>query len=839
MTAPTDLLNFVARQTFSTEGNSPCVSCKRSVSLLPLRYAVIGHTDSALPPALARAEPLASLPLTAARYAVRALREGYLYVFIHRTATDWVCEGAYQTYSSGLCKAVWPATPDDLGLGGLPDFGDRVIQVSDPEDVNEARLLFTPDLLTPRLLAEIRTQPRLRNTLRKVDIRQLIQSCSHTAHIIEAQALDSSVADLLGPTSPPLMAQLDEQLFAPPAGYSALAGVAARLGATATQAQGFAVVLDDPIGITQELNAWRNQSVETLETFMRKTDGEGIDNQRKHTIAFGLENLKLTLAEQAEQRYVNHANALGVRYTDREYASSNVHMVTASMGSYRSFRNPADQQHQERHDIELARQDSWAKRYAPSVDEARLQAFMAEFDAAVTQADAIKEQRAADHLQWLNSTALLEAFAYYDAKDSGNGLEFEAQLGVAVAGMNSTALGEAQIDSWSALDGTTPNNWFWRGLAQNQTQAIEQINLLLAQRSQLPTLDGTQLQALSKSLVDIYAKAHALVGEVSLNTPPSAIRLSGAVLLTNTFGTRLLQSGAASRLDGPLNTALALVFKARLGHLGEQLHFESRTMPLSQGVKAKIGLAAHKSFGDSLAAGAAGPMLEVRLGSTLALLEVWNLKLKAEKADKGTREYIELTAAMLAVSAVGLELGAVAVGLAERSHNTAIRQAGRVMGSQLKLMAGVLAGGAAFAGMAFDIADGVKAFNQKKWSIAAVYFVRATAQLSAAFFSAAIGLAAAAPYLERLIQIHGRNRFLVFTHQKSTQLALKMAFMLRWCIRINLVIFAASVALEMLLPNELQNYLNHCTFRKDRSNGTPKSVEQELKNFHKAIEATL
>ncbi|CAI8924742.1 hypothetical protein EMIT0P74_500001 [Pseudomonas sp. IT-P74] len=50
------------------------------------------------------------------------------------------------------------------------------------------------------------------------------------------------------------------------------------------------------------------------------------------------------------------------------------------------------------------------------------------------------------------------------------------------------------------------------------------------------------------------------------------LRLSGAVLLTNTFGTRLLQSSAASRLDGPLNTARALVFKARLG----QLHFEGR-----------------------------------------------------------------------------------------------------------------------------------------------------------------------------------------------------------------------------------------------------------------------
>ncbi|MCY1460203.1 hypothetical protein D9M71_777420 [compost metagenome] len=117
--------------------------------------------------------------------------------------------------------------------------------------------------------------------------------------------------------------------------------------------------------------------------------------------------------------------------------------------------------------------------------------------------------------------------------------------------------------------------------------------------------------------------------------------------------------------------------------------------------------------------------------------------------------------------------------------------------------------------------------------------MRAAAQVSAAFLSAAIGLAAAGPYLQRLIKIHGRNRFLTFTYKTSTQLALRMAFMLRWCIRINLVIFAASVALEMLLPNELQNYLNHCTFRKDRDNGTPKSVEQELINFHKAIEATL
>ncbi|MNG17012.1 hypothetical protein D3C84_1009700 [compost metagenome] len=106
-------------------------------------------------------------------------------------------------------------------------------------------------------------------------------------------------------------------------------------------------------------------------------------------------------------------------------------------------------------------------------------------------------------------------------------------------------------------------------------------------------------------------------------------------------------------------------------------------------------------------------------------------------------------------------------------------------------------------------------------------------------FSTAIGLAAAGPYLERLIQIYGRNNFLHSTYKASSQLALKMAFMLRWCIRINVIIFITTVTIELLLPDALQHYLRHSTFRKDRGNGTSNTEEQELKNLQKAIEATL
>ena len=182
---------------------------------------------------------------------------------------------------------------------------------------------------------------------------------------------------------------------------------------------------------------------------------------------------------------------------------------------------------------------------------------------------------------------------------------------------------------------------------------------------------------------------------------------------------------------------------------------------------------------------------------------------------------------------------AVAVGLAESSRNQAVSQAGRLMGSQMKLMAGVLAAGASTVGVVLDFRDGVTAAKNDNSILALIYSLRATAQIGGAYFSAAIGLAAAGPYLERLIKIYGRNSFLRSTYKTSTQLALKMAFMLRWCIRINVIIFITTVTIELLLPDALQHYLRHSTFRKDRKNGTPDTEEQELKNLRNAIEATL
>ncbi|WP_279613220.1 hypothetical protein [Paraburkholderia tropica] len=42
-----------------------------------------------------------------------------------------------------------------------------------------------------------------------------------------------------------------------------------------------------------------------------------------------------------------------------------------------------------------------------------------------------------------------------------------------------------------------------------------------------------------------------------------------------------------------------------------------------------------------------------------------------------------------------------------------------------------------------------------------------------------------------------------------------------------------------MLPNDLETYLDHCTFRKSRSNGVADSEAIEVEIFLRAVESTL
>lgn len=830
-------------------GSGPAVTCKPSFSFLPLRYAAVSGDAAALkalpalPSNLQRPQQVGKLSQSA--YAVGPLREGFLYVLAKR-------DGAYRwngQFRVGPIGDLTYVSADKPWETIAPDFQNLSnlhwsVSLHDIDGIEELRALFSPDPLTPAMLERYQKLPSLRNTMQCFNIRQLAYSCVNAPDSVLTRNQFDLIADVAAEATPALASMLDTQAF--PRVRLPMAAVRASMAPAPghTEDRGVALVLDDAIGITQELNAWRNHSVQGLEDYLRKSqpgDDRGVDNHRKLTIAFAIDNLKKTLAEQAEQQYIEGERNIGVVYTDPGYEAGNAQVAMMSAGTYRTYRNPADQAAKQNAKIKQLRHDSWDGKYAKYVDDDRRKAFLTDYQKVVAHADAVKEARATDHLAWLTSPRLQEALLAYDRHDTAHGLFFECQLGMAMVGMNACKEGDGLLGGWA--DGNiAPTNLVWRALAQNQEVTEQEIAKLLAQRNQLVNLSESQLDDTIKNLAAIYDKSHAVLEAFETTTKRDGPdkRLVGSVLLTNVLGNRLFESKAASLLDAPTNVVLAWIFKARLGRFAQQMHLEARGgIPLSNGVISKINGATGESFTKALKAGVKGPMAELRVASVITLLEAWNFKIKAQKADKGSREYLELTAATMAVSAAGLELGGAAVGLAERSGNLAVRQAATIFKSGLRLNAGVLAGGAALVGAAFDFKDMADAYGGKKWGLGNVYLVRAAAQVGSGVFAFGLGLAYGAPFLRYMADKYVGKWFLEKAAEKSAQLALKTAFMLRWCIRINVAIFVLSLIIEYMLPNDLETYLDHCTFRKNRSNGLAATEGKEVEIFLRAVENTL
>jgi len=833
----------------STTG--PLVNCTRTFTFLPLRYGAVGGNEAQrgllpfLPPHLNR--PAKVGRLSESGYALRPLREGFLYLLVKRIEEPYVWDSQYRVSDVGTLEIIDPdnpwAPPAPAFVAGQVKGLAWVLRVHDMDSIEDLRFLYSPVPLTQKVRDQYRQLSRYRDSMTAVDVAAVIAENPPRLDGILAHDALELVADLAAENKPGLKDHLKSQAFQPlpPPWLSVRAEMKPAAGAKAQR--GVAVVLDDTLGLVQELNAWRNASSESLEAFMAQEDDEKIDNQRKFTIAFAIDNIRKLVEDDAQVRYYDHQKHIGVRYTDPEYQAANRHAVIQSAGNYQSFRNPAHQRQVQEAAAKAAREESWGK-YAGYIDEAMRQAFLARYRVELDKADTARNDRTADHLLWLQSEQLLQALEVFDRDDTEQALLFEDQIGKAIAGMNATEAGEALLERWRD---TPParENLFWRSLAQNQEEAEAEVDSLFQARGELEEFDSLTWQDRLKKLTVVYDRAHAFMDTLAegASGPPSSYLVGGALLI-NTLGNSLFQNKAAAMLDKTTNKVAAAVLQAHLGRYAQSFQLEMRGgRSLSRGTLARIDRAAARSFDEALRAGTTGPMSELRLGGVLVFLEMWNLSNRLSVEDKQSRQYIEAVAALLAVTAAGVELGAAAVAFGTRSSNAAVQQGAKVFGGGLRLGAGILAGAAGVVGAWYDGQDAVDSRNLGKHSIAALYALRASAQMGAATLSITVGLAYAKPYFEYLLKRYGTQliigKVVNFGVQGSTALAARMVPMLRLFLGVNIAILALLLVEIYLFPNSLQRYLDHCTFRKERSNGVADTREKEVEIMQRAIEGTL
>jgi len=858
-----------ANRTRSNEAPSPCVSCKRTLTILPLRYGVVSGANQASVEHLAPKLP-ANLgkkltpKLTGSRYVVRSLREGYVYVFLKRRGKEYVCEATYRVHDSGLLQPVWsydPGTP----VGGVLGLGGWTLSIGDPEDVDEARLLFTYDPLSPAMVDRYRDVSLYRDRLQKFDLRTLAQTCSNFDDVVNPHSLDTTVAEFRAAGNADAKKMLEKQAF-PPFRNALTPGDSAKdMGSIYNNARdslmgngGVALVLYDAVGIVQELNAWRNDAIEINRPWLQEKDKDGISNERRLVVANALDNIKTAMQKGYIENATKDAEAKLKSAKDRDLR------FKARFGY-----NPENLQEIQAHYHPDRVQERAAKaapnafdRYQDMLDwngaKKRVQTEFARRDKLAQQE---MDKREADHLAWLASDLLKHALDLYDRKAPVWGQAFAEQIGLCLLGMNGCDSGSAKLAEWWSDIAIGERNLAWRALTRNQLEIEEATKnaMAKAQAAEVLTADNmvgvlTATNKNFKNVADVLSKADNAV-ELALAAGThkwfGADRLSRSLSLFAQAHQYLFKLLPANAVDRRLLVPMLGFIHANLGARVTNLRLEEFAAAGQTASRARVAgqvnsqiTKVRNTLANDFQNRGGGQFYKVRAGVVAAILESVALLTTAAGSDKGTKEYAELTGAGLVTAAAGFELAATGVeSVSTRFAQTTVvgRGASIALGG-LKIWGGGLAtiGGAITA--ALSLFDFNEARKNNQYVLAGAFLLQAVVSAGIAALSAAAALSVSGAYLQWLLQNTQRTLLrLTLPHLirwsaalAAPEIAALLGLALGWATAIVVVV---AVVIWAIVPDELESWCTHSCFGKRDPNSFWKPFASEEKELIKLYEA--
>ncbi|MFC4492041.1 T6SS effector BTH_I2691 family protein [Chromobacterium aquaticum] len=769
----------------------PCggVFCNRPGQLiLPLRYALAAHRDghadlAPLPAAGPLGAGVSERRLATAGYTLRLLRAGYLYMLVQRRGQPRGWERAWTVDDKSCLAAFNPGvfTPVPRAFQCATSghhVNASLINVEHPDTVQELRLLFLPDPLTPRMLNQIRDTPRLWQQLQSFKLAPQPQPHALSPpqlepHVVEYRFLkqDRSKVKRFDPHLFPTLAaqaasydnsplrqnpKIAAALARQPPGVSLvlqnvsfpyqerLDGIRDILG----QQGSFAVALHDPIGLTQELANWHNTATLDLERDMERASGY---NRYSRQQAY---QILLTVEEARDALYDNHLRQrrpapellldqdLHSRPLGRDGLLSPAPFLPNARNTHRNRaeyeQTLADWERRHGAATRQQAQATWNRYRARLSDEAGYRAAFQQLQQRIRQADAEAEQRFADWQQWLNSPALRQTLGYYDDADLDSGHCYAHQIGLCQNGVNVSAAGQR----WLALQAD---------VQPGQPGALLQHALMLNQHSvKTAFASPDKLAEGARLLSDYWDK---------LNQSSSSLsHLGGVNLLVLQAGHAMLAKlPAGQTLDRAVLSASRLhrLLQCGLGKVRGDLLAAHFPNPQARAAAAqRLAKADRKQMSAALQGRSPpGNLASLRFASIVTLLEMANLYGKAPKMGDNWRAAAEGSAAMLGLSAVLLELGANASelsagqipgrGLAQQVSG----QQRAIVGGGMKLAAGALGSVAGMLGMVVDFSAYVEARDRDRKGLSYVYFLRAAVSGGGAALGAAIALGSAGEFL--------------------------------------------------------------------------------------------
>lgn len=490
---------------------------KTGFNILPLRYTVVGGNAPALSATLGK--NVKDIQLKHFKYAVEMIDTGYIYRLIKRAsgALEWagylVTPKGHLSYFP-VGKVAPKSVPEFACKGAGHSINSSLITIeSNPkDDAKVAYIIHTHDPMSKLKLKEY--EKNAEKFVAEGKWQKFIVGGGATQdHCLAAANLKNSIYNI--------------KSFGTGRIEQILKKFAQEPNAVACMA------LYDPIGITLKLNDSRNARFEKLTKFIAEKDNE-ITNEHRLQSSQLIDSIKIIV----ENKLINQrlsTNNLQVdlstklifaqgkipRFSsmdNREYQRKvNEIWDKASPEEKEKFLQQYNKKHaagQKQVRDKIISQSKaqakldWETKYSTKINWTEKNAFDTKVKALTDDARKLAQAYASDHLKWLQSKQLLNAFYVYDQTVlKGDGALFHIKALSVMNGMTGCDEGQALMEKWLGVDKISDDNLYMRAVTYNQKSLIDEYN---AKSPEITSLTWDQTQTSLKGLIAAFVSADQL-----------------------------------------------------------------------------------------------------------------------------------------------------------------------------------------------------------------------------------------------------------------------------------------------------------------------------------------
>lgn len=455
-----------------------CDYCdKRGVPILPLRYAV-APAGAGLPTATG---PEVALDAQAAHYTRRLLRSGYLYVYdeARKRWEDYFVTADGYFFRLHSSPGVPPVLPDkpfncpDVGHGAVASC----ITIPDAKRATKVWLGFS-DVQWTEAVRKLHASAAYRaRHMRCVNVNAYAGS-PDKAHCLPLAKVASDVTEYKMDA-----VELNKRLAFSPFAPNSRLGKAEELVKQAERlapGKGFAVVLDDPAGVAQE-----------LATLMKRNHDLFVNHpDRKYGVAVDgvLTQVELAIKQEGERARMMEAQRDAVNFTNPGYMAAGDGGSGAAGGmALARWLSPGLNKDLEeieenirnvpRPELDAAANRAWSK-YAKKLKGSEREQWRKAFDAQLKDYDArFIAPLAQSHAALLEHSSLLAQFeCNFDSNDMRSGAAYTAVLANCTSATGDKKACFDLYVKWLGGKVTDTKNLLLRALAYNQDPTAKEVS---------------------------------------------------------------------------------------------------------------------------------------------------------------------------------------------------------------------------------------------------------------------------------------------------------------------------------------------------------------------------